>query len=497
MNKLTSTLSPFALVMAAGIFGSAITLGINQYFFKNEQVVTIEHKQTIPSLSSRYDSDINSTPSDFTIAAEQVMPGVVHIKSTSLSGRSSQGRNSQIPELFRDFFGEDYRGNGGAPQPSVGSGSGVIISEDGYIVTNNHVIESADDIEVSLSDNRNYKAEVIGTDPTTDLALLKIEAENLAHVGFANSDEVRVGEWVLAIGNPFNLNSTVTAGIVSAKGRDINILRGRSAIESFIQTDAAVNPGNSGGALVNLEGKLIGINTAIASRTGSYAGYSFAVPTNIVRKVMEDLIQYGTVQRAYLGVLIRNVDGQLAKEKDLDLTNGIYVDSLTENGAAADAGLKIGDVIVAVEGKQVNSSPELQAAIGTHRPGDKVSIQVNRDGTEKTIAVVLRNGKGNTDSIEKRENITVSKFGAQFENIGEDLANKLDIEGGVKVSKLGYGKLKKETKMRPGFIITKIGKNKIKDLSDFEEALEDKSGGVLLEGVYEDAPGEYYYAIGM
>lgn len=497
MNKLKSSLSPFALVMAAGIFGSAVTLGVNQYFFKKDQVVTIEHKQSMPSLSSRYESNITSTPSDFTVAAEKVMPGVVHIKSTSLTGRRSGG-NSQIPELFRDFFGDDFGGGSGrSPQPSVGSGSGVIISADGYIVTNNHVIDKASDIEVSLSDNRNYKAEVIGTDPTTDLALLKIEAEDLVSVGFANSDEVRVGEWVLAIGNPFNLNSTVTAGIVSAKARNINILQSRSAIESFIQTDAAVNPGNSGGALVNMDGDLIGINTAIASRTGSYSGYSFAVPTNLVRKVMEDLMQHGIVQRAYLGVLIRNVDGQLAREKDLDLTNGIYIDSLTENGAAAESGLRIGDVIVAIEGKRVNSSPELQAAIGTYRPGDEVSVKVNRGGTEKTLTVVLRNGDGNTGSVEKREDIALSQLGAEFEDISEDLANKLEIDGGVKVSKLGYGKLKKETNMRPGFIITKVDGKKITNLAQFQDILANKKGGVMLEGVYEEYPGDYYYAFGM
>jgi len=497
MNRIKKSLSPFALVMAAGIIGSAITLGVNQYVFKNDQVVTIEHKESLPSLSSRYESHVTTAPSDFTAAAEKVMPGVVHIKSTALSGRSGGRGNSQIPDIFRDFFGDGYGENGREPQPSVGSGSGVIISADGYIVTNNHVIDQADDIEVSLSDNRNYKAEVIGTDPSTDLALLKVDAEGLAHVGFANSDEVRVGEWVLAIGNPFNLTSTVTAGIVSAKARNINILRDRSAIESFIQTDAAVNPGNSGGALVNMDGELVGINTAIASRTGSYSGYSFAVPTNIVRKVMEDLMQHGVVQRAYLGVLIRNVDGQLAREKNLNLTNGIYVDSLTENGAAAEAGLKIGDVITAVDGKIVSTSPQLQAAIGTHRPGDKVSVKVNRKGTEKTLYVVLRNGSGNTGSVEKKEVAVLSSLGAEFENVNKDLAERLNIEGGVKVSKLNYGKLKKETNMRSGFIITKVDGKKIRNIDELKEALDNKSGGVMMEGVYEDYPGDYYYAFGM
>lgn len=490
MKKMKKSLSPFALVMAAGIFGSALTLGVNQYFFKNDQKVTIEHTQSLPTLNSRFDTRISSTPSDFTTAAEQVMPGVVHIKSTSLDGRGGGG---QVPDIFRDFFGDDFGGRGRSPQPSVGSGSGVIISQDGYIVTNNHVIDKADDIEVSLFDNRNYKAEVIGTDPTTDLALIKIEAEGLEKVSFANSDEVRVGEWVLAIGNPFNLTSTVTAGIVSAKGRNINILRNRSAIESFIQTDAAVNPGNSGGALVNLDGDLIGINTAIASRTGSYSGYSFAVPTNIVRKVMEDLMQYGVVQRAFLGVLIRNVDGQLAKEKDLDLTNGIYIDSLTSNGAAAEAGLKIGDVITAVDGKAVSSSPELQAAIGTHRPGDKVEVTVNRGGAERTINVVLRNGDGNTGSVEKKEIKTLAKLGAEFEDISENRAASLNIEGGVKVKSLGVGTLKRLTDIRSGFIITKVGEERIENTDDLTAALEDQAGVVTIEGIYESYPSRRRY----
>lgn len=482
--------NPFALVMAAGIFGSALTLGINQYFFKNKQTLTIEHKQSLPSLSSRFESNISTTPSNFTEAAERVMPGVVHIKSTSLNRRSTS--NGQVPDLFRDFFGEDFGGRDRSPQPSIGSGSGVIISEDGYIVTNNHVIDKAEDIEVSLSDNRNYKAEIIGTDPTTDLALIKIEAEGLTKVGFADSDEVRVGEWVLAIGNPFNLNSTVTAGIVSAKARNINILQDRSAIESFIQTDAAVNPGNSGGALVNLDGDLIGINTAIASRTGSYAGYSFAVPTNIVRKVMEDLMQYGVVQRAFLGVMIRNVDGQLAREKDLNLTNGVYIESLTDNGAAAQSGLREGDVIIAVDGRKVNSSPELQAAIGTHRPGDKVQVTINRSGDEQNLDVVLRNGQGNTKSVEKKDIMILSKLGAEFKDLDKETAEKLDMKG-VRVSRLGYGKLQRETDIRSGFIITGVEDRSIDNMYELEEALQEESGRVTLEGVYENYPDRKRY----
>ena len=492
-----------AMMVVAVILGSTLTLGVYKQFETKQQVLRVEHTNQIPSLSSKYTDGGAIAPTNFTEAAELVMPAVVHIKSTLLSSRTTQGQYDQLPDMFRDFFGDEFlspdrRGRRG-PQPRVGTGSGVIISADGYIVTNNHVIDQADDIEVSLNDNRSYKAEVIGVDPSTDLALIKIDEEGLKHLSFGNSDDVKVGEWVLAIGNPFNLNSTVTAGIVSAKARNINILRDRSAIESFIQTDAAVNPGNSGGALVNLNGELIGINTAIASRTGSFAGYSFAVPTNLARKVIEDLLQHGVVQRAYLGVIIRDVDAALAKEKDLNTNQGVYVDSLMANGAAKASDLEIGDVIVAVDGKKVNKASELQAAIGTHRPGDKVALEVNRFGKNRKIDIVLRNIDGNTDSIERKEEAaSVMVLGAEFKDIDSDLADKLDISGGVKVSKLENGKLRKETNMREGFIITHVNGEKVKNTEELEKALsKKKSGGVMLEGVYENYPGNYYYAFGL
>ena len=491
-----------AMMVVAVVLGSMLTLGVYRQFETKQQVLRVEHTNQIPTLSSKYTDGGAIAPTNFTEAAEAVMPAVVHIKSTLLSARPTQGQYDQLPDMFRDFFGDEFfndrRGQRG-PQPRVGSGSGVIISADGYIVTNNHVIDKADDIEVSLNDNRSYKAEVIGVDPSTDLALIKIDEGGLKHLSFGNSDDVKVGEWVLAIGNPFNLNSTVTAGIVSAKARNINILRDRSAIESFIQTDAAVNPGNSGGALVNLNGELIGINTAIASRTGSFAGYSFAVPTNLARKVIEDLLQHGVVQRAYLGVIIRDVNATLAKDKDLNVNQGIYVDSMMTNSAAAASGLEIGDVIVAVDGKKVNKASELQAAIGTHRPGDKVVLEVNRFGKNRNIDVILRNIDGNTDSIERKEApASTMALGAEFEEIDGDLADKLDIDGGVKVSRLEYGKLRKETNMREGFIITHVNGEKVKNIEDFENAMSKKKrGGVMLEGVYEDYPGNYYYAFGL
>ena len=396
-----------AAIVLSAILGSAFTIGAFQAFDrKDQQVYRIEHQSGLPAVSAKYDLGATATNGmlDFTVAAEKVMPAVVHIKSTSTTPNNPR-QEMTIPAPFRDFFGDEFFRGQGNPrmQPRVGSGSGVIIKETGYIVTNNHVIDQADDIEVSLYDNRSFKAELIGTDPSTDLALLKINADDLPFVPMTNSDDVKVGEWVLAIGNPFNLNSTVTAGIVSAKGRNINILRDQSAIESFIQTDAAVNPGNSGGALVDLNGDLIGINTAIASPTGSYSGYSFAIPSNLARKIIEDLLQYGTVQRGFLGVMIRNVDGNFAREKELEVTDGVYVDSLMEDGSAIDAGIRKGDVVTAVNGHQVKTSSELQVAIGTLRPGDQVNITVNRNGTQKIIPVTLKNRDGNTDIVKKRE----------------------------------------------------------------------------------------------
>ncbi|MEZ4776476.1 MAG: Do family serine endopeptidase [Bacteroidia bacterium] len=491
----------FAAIVLSAMLGSAITLGAFKALDKKDaNIYRIEHTSGSPAISARYDQSSTGSNGlmDFTAAAEQVMPAVVHIKSTVTQSRSSQPQMN-IPDPFRDFFGDDFWGNqrGMQNQPRVGTGSGVIIKGSGYIVTNNHVIEDADDIEVSLYDNRTFKAELIGTDPSTDIALLKIDADDLPSVPMTNSDDVKVGQWVLAIGNPFNLNSTVTAGIVSAKGRNINILKDQSAIESFIQTDAAVNPGNSGGALVNLDGQLIGINTAIASPTGSYSGYSFAVPSNLVGKIIEDLLKYGTVQRGFLGVMIRNVDGNLAKEKSLDLNDGVYVDSLMKNGSAIDAGIKRGDVITAVNGHTVKTSAELQVAIGTLRPGDQVNLTVHRDGKVKDIPVTLKNREGNTDVVKKEEATISSLLGAEFQNLSKEDLKKLDIDSGVRVSKLYPGKLRKYTGIEEGFVITKIDGKKVSSVEEVEKALEGKKGGVMLEGVYEGYPGTRYYAFGL
>lgn len=363
------------------------------------ELTTFEDKQRQASTRQALDNPqgaSNTTVAvgiDFRAAARKATPGVVHIRS--IATREDRDPYRNIPPQLREFFNLPQ----GPPPPVEGAGSGVIISDDGYIVTNNHVISRANEISVTLYDNRTFTAEVIGSDPTTDLALLKIDGGEMPFVEFGDMSEVEVGEWVLAVGNPFNLSSTVTAGIISATSRNLNILQEQSAVESFIQTDAAVNPGNSGGALVDLEGKLVGINTAIASPTGAYSGYAFAVPVDLTRKVVNDLLNYGVVQRGYLGVMIRNVDSQLAEEEDLEVTRGAYVDSLVEEGAALDAGLREGDVIVEIDDVEIVSSPQLQSLIAQKRPGDEVQITVLRNGSRRSFEAVLRNELGGTDVI--------------------------------------------------------------------------------------------------
>ncbi|MBL7967432.1 MAG: Do family serine endopeptidase [Prolixibacteraceae bacterium] len=503
----------FGLLIIAAIIGSALTIGSFRLFEAgSKKEIKIEHISGTPVVGAAYTVNKQGeiVPLEFTDVAKKVMPAVVHIKSTQVQNLKNYSyRNYPDPfrdffddDVFKHFFGPEYRfespqqGQRG-PQTRVGSGSGVIINADGYIVTNNHVIESADDIEVILDDNRVFKAKVVGTDPSTDLALLQIKADNLAYLSFVNSDDVQVGEWVLAVGNPFNLNSTVTAGIVSAKGRNINILQDRSAIESFIQTDAAINPGNSGGALVNLQGGLIGINTAISSPTGTYAGYGFAVPSNIVSKVVEDLLKYGMVQRGYLGIVIRNVDGNLAKEKDLDVTYGVYVDSISTNSAAGDAGVKVGDVIQEIDGITVKTTASLLETIGRHRPGDKVKLKIDRKGKEIDFVVTLRNESGKEKISEKGSKEILDVLGVELKEINKEEAKKLDIDGGIQITQLFDGKLKRSTDIEAGFIITKVDGERVKTIEDFIKYLEKRKGGVMLEGIYEDIPGTYYYAFGL
>lgn len=489
-------------IVLAAVLGSALSLGAFTAFQDSKEKPVVQYVTDGSSAAGATFTRNTDSPSplaDFVPAADKALPAVVHITSSSTVQRSSSDIYG-LPDPFKDFF-QMPRGRNSNPRQREelrkGTGSGVIISSDGYIVTNNHVIDNADKVKVMLNDNRSFTAEVIGTDPSTDLALLKIEEDNLDYLPFANSDDVRVGEWVLAVGNPFNLASTVTAGIVSAKGRNINILRNRSAIESFIQTDAAVNPGNSGGALVDLNGDLIGINTAIASPTGSYSGYSFAVPSRIVAKVIEDLKSYGTVQRAYLGVFIRDVNNELAEELALDRTEGVLIDSLMPEGAAKDAGIRVEDVIVAVDGNNVKSTSQLLEAIGRKRPGEIAKIEVVRQGKEKLLDVTLKNKAGNTEIVSPEEIDLVSSLGAEFEAISKKEAEKLNLMGGVKLKSLQEGKLSSKTNIREGFIITHVNKEAISSVEEFEEILGKTDGGVLLEGFYPGRPGVRYYAFGM
>jgi len=360
----------------------------------------------------------------------------------------------------------------------------VIITNDGYIVTNNHVVDGANNINVTLNDNSEYEATIIGTDPTTDLALLKIEADETPFIAFGNSDGVKIGEWVLAVGNPFNLTSTVTAGIVSAKARNINILGTPGAIESFIQTDAAVNMGNSGGALINMNGELIGVNAAIASNTGSYAGYSFAIPVNIVKKVVDDLLNYGMIQRGYLGVTIREVDSKLVKDKGLDIKNGVYVESVTETGGAKESGIKPGDVIVSVNDHAVRTNAELLEVIGQHNPGQIMDVKVHRDGSDQNFRVELKNQQGNTSIEKKGDDFFISDLGATLEIIPDEDRQNLNLTNGLKVVALQDGMLKKGG-VQEGFIILKINGLKITSRQDVENALKNiKSGVIRFEGIY-------------
>lgn len=500
MNKNLMYSALIALVV------SLMSIGAMKMFENDESTIRIEHINKTPSSKAVFTLDENDKiiPLDFSKTAEKVIDAVVHIKATQVNDHAPNQYQQAptIPEPFREFFGPNFRfesqPRGQHPsQPRVGSGSGVIVGSDGYIMTNNHVIDNAQDIEVSLHDNRTYKAIVVGTDPTTDLALLQIKETDLPSVSFLDSDKIKVGEWVLAVGNPFSLNSTITAGIVSAKGRNINILREKYAVEDFIQTDAAINPGNSGGALVNLDGGLIGINTAIASPTGSYSGYGFAVPSNIVSKVMEDLMKYGFVQRGVLGIMIRTLDGNLAKEKSLDIVNGVYVDSLMDESAAGDAGIKTGDVILKIDDVEIRTTPELQGMIARHRPGEKVNILVDRKGTEKTFEVTLKDSKGNSKLLAAEDVQIMKVLGVEFEDITEEEANSAGVASGVKVVRLFPGKLTRETQMREGFIITKVDGKAIKSSKQLVSILENKKGGVMMEGTYLDLPGSHYFAFGL
>jgi len=448
---------------------------------------------------------------DFTPAATTAVPAVVHIKTKTkekqISSGGSGGSRGRNP--FSDFFGEDFGdffGGGPRVMPEQrASGSGVIITEDGYIVTNNHVIDGSDEINVTLGNKKSYKATLIGADPSTDIAVIKIEAKGLPYLIYGNSDEAKLGQWVLAIGYPLSLDATVTAGIISAKSRSIDINRKQSdrPVESFIQTDAAVNPGNSGGALVNTTGELIGINSAIASPTGSYAGYSYAIPVNIVKKVVTDIVKFGTVQRAYIGInfLPENVtdEQKLAYEKEFGISikegEGVFVTDVPASGAAAIAGIKKYDIITKIDGVNITSGPELQEQVAKHKPGDKVAITYKRAGKENTVTLTLKNKVGNTDIVKNTS--IIEKLGGTFENLDKKVAAANEVEGGVVVKKVGDGLLKK-SRMQDGFVIVSVNGSEVKSLEELKELLAKiKSGVVRLEGFYPGFEGSYTYPLNL
>jgi Do/DeqQ family serine protease len=424
---------------------------------------------------------------DFTYAAEQAVHAVVHIRAVQRAQAPSR-RGSQDFDFFEYFFGD--RGGQQQPrqqQPRQGFGSGVIISTDGYIITNNHVIERAQEIEVSLNDNRSFTAKVIGSDPTTDIALLKIEATDLQTLSFGNSESLKVGEWVLAVGNPFNLKSTVTAGIVSAKGRAV--ITGdtdREKIESYIQTDAAVNRGNSGGALVNTKGELIGINTALYSETGNFAGYSFAIPISIAGKVVADLKEFGTVQRAMLGIFIQSP--QAAKQGNeerkgddkVKVLEGAYITEFAERSSAKQAGMEVGDVITAVNGVNVKSTNALQEQIAKFRPGDKVKVDVDRYGTAKNFTVELRNAQGNTDVVEKAKD-SASTLGVELRALSDEQKKEFGINFGIEVTGTTRGGKMQEAGIRRGYIITTVNNQRVSTPDDFHRIVDQ-----LIKGIYDD-----------
>lgn len=450
---------------------------------------------------------------DFKYAAKKTTPGVVNIKcifKSQIQQYENEDQNDfyDIPEPFKEFFKDDPffrqfkfqvpQSPNYEPTPIIGSASGVILTDNGYIVTNYHVVKDAEEIEITLFDGRSYPAKVIGNDPQTDLTLLKIDEKKLSFVVFGDSENIEVGEWVVAVGNPFNLASTVTAGIISAKARNINILKNQGAIESFIQTDAAVNPGNSGGALVNLEGKLIGINTAIATPTGVYAGYAFAIPVDMVKKVVNDLMNFGSVQRGVLGITIHDLNSKLAKELNIDRANGVYVDSVMVNGAAKQAGVREKDVIISIDNIETSTSAKLQEIIMQKRPGEKVKITLIRNGKEKKELIATLKKQEATPKIIKSKNGDILKdLGVELVEINKEDRSNYNVKNGLKVKKLYEGKLRRNTNIKEGFVITAVNNRAVSTVSSFIEAIKAQRGGIMLEGKYAGDPKIYYYAFGL
>lgn len=482
MKKIVNYLFPAMSLIAVGV-GVGATLP------------TIQTCAATPAV-------VSGQPIDLTVAAEKALPSVVHIKYVQNSKvQTVDVQSDPFSDFFDPFGGFFGRGNGGTQKRQIqtpkreATGSGVIISSDGYIVTNNHVVDGADELTVTLTDNKEYSAKIIGTDKTTDLALIKIDAKNLPAITIANSDNVKVGEWVLAIGNPLGLNNTVTAGIISAKARSL----GANSVESFIQTDAAINAGNSGGALVNAKGELVGINAMLYSQTGSFSGYGFAIPTALMNKVVSDIKTYGTVQRALLGITgtdVKNyVDSQKENGKDIDLgtMEGIYINSISDDGSAASSGMKKGDVIISADGQKITKFGELQEIIAKKRPGDKVSITYLRDKKRHTETITLKNEQGDTKIVKKAEDLDV--LGGNFREISDTQKKQLNIAYGLEVTKVNNGKLKNAGVGR-GFIIQKVNDESVKTIDDLQAAVKkastSKSPALFITGIYPTGKKAYF-----
>ena len=496
--------------LLTAVLGGAVAVG-GYKLFEDKQYgnMSLEEQQKVYYANNPSGEIMSSTGNpDFTQAAAAVSPGVVHIKVTMTARGSQRGGESPF-DMFEEFFGTPQRRQQAQPRQQQASGSGVILTPDGYIVTNNHVVESADKIEVQLTDKRSFEAKVIGRDPNTDLALLKVNATNLPMVRMGDSDNVQIGEWVLAVGYPLSLQSTVTAGIVSAKGRQIGILGDsqqqqqqrrygygdeeqqiiNTAIESFIQTDAVINRGNSGGALVNARGELIGINSAIASPTGVYAGYGFAIPINLAKKILDDFKEFGSVKRGFIGVTFTEINEALRKDKGLADINGLYVQNVVKGGAAESAGIKGGDIITKIEGRTIYSSSDLQERVARLRPGDKVKITYKRDGKEKEVALTLKaeedsKGKAGEDGSSASATEIFNKLGASFIPASDARKKELGVGSGVVVTQVHRGGVFEYFGVEKGLVITEVNGKPVNNVDDVEVALSStKRNIVRIKGV--------------
>ncbi len=488
----------YVVYFVIAMLGGLVALGANSAFKKHNyaQIGVSDESAILHKTSLPYGTSASATPPDFIAAANTSIHAVVHIK-VEYKSKTNNNRDGKDIFGFEDFFGDFF---GRSPMmPSAAAGSGVIISADGYIVTNNHVVENADNVDVTLNDKRSFKATIIGTDEQSDLAVIKIDAKDLPYLPYGDSDAIQVGEWVLAVGNPFNLTSTVTAGIVSAKARNFasGDMNGQNAkVAAFIQTDAAVNRGNSGGALVNTKGELIGINNMIASPNGSYSGYSFAIPSNTVKKVVNDLIKYKQVQRAYIGVSIRDIDSNFAKDKNIKELGGVYVADVTDNGAAKSAGIKTGDIITHINSVSVNNTGELTEQISRYRPGDKIKVSIKRSGSVKDYEIVLKNQDGNVNVVKYNEvDAIMPKLGAKFQKADASLLKKLGLSNGVQIIELQRG-LISDAGINEGFIITEIDRTPIKSIDDIKSAISGKKDGILITGYYPNRV-KAYYGVGL